>query len=48
METRNKLRDLMTKIDCSEELENVLEEVLSNTASLESIAKELQVEDTEK
>lgn len=48
METRNKLRDLMTKIDRSEELENVLEEVLSNTASLESIAKELQVEDTEK
>ena len=48
METRNKLRDLMTKIDRSEELENVLEEVLSNTASLESIAKELQVEDAEK
>ena len=46
METRNKLRDLMTKIDRSEELENVLEEVLSNTASLESIAKDLQVEDT--
>ena len=45
METRNKLRDLMTKIDRSEELENVLEEVLSNTESLESIAKELQVED---
>ncbi|WP_404343646.1 type VI secretion system contractile sheath small subunit [Pseudoalteromonas mariniglutinosa] len=48
METRNKLRDLMTKIDRSEELENVLEEVLSNTASLDSIAKELNVEGTEK
>ena len=48
METRNKLRDLMTKIDRSEDLENVLEEVLSNTASLESMAKELQVEDAEK
>ncbi len=48
METRNKLRDLMTKIDRSEELENVLEEVLSNTASLDSIAKELKVEESEK
>ena len=48
METRNKLRDLMTKIDRSEELENVLEEVLSNTTSLDSIAKELKVEETEK
>tara|TARA_Y100000782_G_scaffold110646_1_gene137415 strand:- start:10271 stop:10774 length:504 start_codon:yes stop_codon:yes gene_type:complete len=48
METRNKLRDLMTKIDRSEELENVLEEVLSNTASLDSIAKELKVEGSEK
>ncbi|MBD56264.1 type VI secretion system contractile sheath small subunit [Pseudoalteromonas sp. SSMSWG5] len=48
METRNKLRDLMTKIDRSEELENVLEEVLSNTASLDSIAKELKLEESEK
>jgi type VI secretion system protein ImpB len=48
METRNKLRDLMTKIDRSEELENVLEEVLSNTASLDTIAKELKIEETEK
>ncbi|QUX92122.1 type VI secretion system contractile sheath small subunit [Marinomonas sp. A3A] len=48
METRNKLRDLMTKIDRSEELENVLEEVLSNTASLESMAKDLSIEGTEK
>jgi len=48
METRNKLRDLMTKIDRSEELENVLEEVLSNTSSLDTIAKELKIEETEK
>jgi len=48
METRNKLRDLMTKVDRSEELENVLEEVLSNTANLDSIAKELKIEETEK
>ncbi len=38
----------MTKIDRSEELENVLEEVLSNTSSLDSIAKELKLEETEK
>ncbi|MBJ7554755.1 type VI secretion system contractile sheath small subunit [Marinomonas spartinae] len=48
METRNKLRDLMTKIDRSEELENVLEEVLSNTASLEAMAKELSIEEEDK
>ena len=48
METRNKLRDLMTKIDRSEELENVLEEVLSNTANLDSMAKELNLEETDK
>ncbi|MEG3759808.1 type VI secretion system contractile sheath small subunit [Pseudoalteromonas carrageenovora] len=48
METRNKLRDLMTKIDRSEELENVLEEVLSNTESLDSIAKDLKIEETDK
>jgi type VI secretion system protein ImpB len=29
MATRNKLRDLMTKIDRSEELENILERVLN-------------------
>ncbi|SBS34775.1 hypothetical protein MSP8887_03252 [Marinomonas spartinae] len=48
METRNKLRDLMTKIDRSEELENVLEEVLSNTTSLEAMAKELSIEEEDK
>jgi type VI secretion system protein ImpB len=41
METRNKLRDLMTKVDRSEDLENILEEVLNNTDSLEKLAGEL-------
>ncbi|SMF29879.1 type VI secretion system protein ImpB [Alteromonadaceae bacterium Bs31] len=41
METRNKLRDLLTKADRSEELENILEEVLSNTDSLSSLSSEL-------
>lgn len=43
METRNKLRDLMTKADRSEELENVLEEVLSNTDALAKLSGELGV-----
>lgn len=44
METRNKLRDLLTKADRSEELESVLEEVLSNTDALASLSGELGVE----
>ncbi|KJY94491.1 MULTISPECIES: type VI secretion system contractile sheath small subunit [Pseudoalteromonas] len=47
MDTRNKLRDLMTKVDRSEELENILEDVLSNTQSLDKLAKELDVEEKE-
>lgn len=41
LETRNKLRDLLTKADRSEELENILEEVLSNTENLQSLSNEL-------
>ena len=41
METRNKLRDLLTKADRSEDLENLLEEVLSNADSLASLQGEL-------
>ncbi|WP_028865924.1 type VI secretion system contractile sheath small subunit [Psychromonas aquimarina] len=44
MDTRNKLRDLMTKIDRSEDLENILEDVLNNTASLDQLASELKIE----
>ena len=44
METRNKLRDLMTKVDRSEDLENILEEVLNNTTSLDKLASELNIE----
>ncbi|MDW2459523.1 type VI secretion system contractile sheath small subunit, partial [Vibrio sp. 1249-1] len=43
METRNKLRDLMTKVDRSEELENILEEVLNNTDNLAKLAGELDL-----
>lgn len=38
---RNKLRDLMSKVDRSEELENLLEEVLQNTDKLNALAGEL-------
>jgi type VI secretion system protein ImpB len=41
METRNKLRDLLSKADRSEELENLLEQVLSNTDALASLQSEL-------
>jgi len=41
METRNKLRDLMTKVDRSEELENLLETVLNNTNDLQRLSDEL-------
>ncbi|WP_281558720.1 type VI secretion system contractile sheath small subunit [Thalassomonas sp. RHCl1] len=43
MDTRNKLRDLMTKVDRSEDLENILEDVLSNTTSLDQLADELDL-----
>jgi type VI secretion system protein ImpB len=41
LETRDKLRDLLTKIDRSEDLENVLEEVLENTERLKQFSGEL-------
>ena len=44
LETRNKLRDLLTKADRSEELENVLEDVLSSMDKLETLGKELGVD----
>lgn len=47
METRNKLRDLMTKVDRSEELEELLERVLSNSEELNSLNSELGTKDGE-
>jgi type VI secretion system protein ImpB len=41
LETRDKLRDLMTKVDRSEELESVLERVLKNTDELKRLSSEL-------
>ena len=47
METRNKLRDLLTKADRSEDLESILEDVLSNTAALSSLSSELGIDGSE-
>lgn len=41
MDTRNKLRDLMTKIDRSEELEGLMEKVLQNNNDLNALAEAL-------
>lgn len=41
METRNKLRDLLTKADRSEELESLLEKVLQSTDDMEQLSQEL-------
>ncbi len=41
LETRNKLRDLMTKVDVSEEMESLLEQVLQNSDELEKLNAEL-------
>ena len=44
LETRNKLRDLLTKVDRSEALESELEQVLKNTEALQRMAGELGIE----
>ena len=44
METRNQLRDLMTKVDRSDQLEKVLERVLQSTDDLKKMGNDLGVE----
>lgn len=41
LETRNKLRDLMSKVDRSEQLESLLEQILKNEGELKSLSGEL-------
>ena len=41
LETRGKLRDLMSKVDRSEELEGLLEQVLKNEGELKSLGEQL-------
>ena len=42
METRNKLRDLLTKVDRSENLEGLLEQILQNPEQLEKLKAHLK------
>ncbi len=43
LETRDRLRDLLTKVDRSQDLENVLEQVLANTEELKKLSADLGV-----
>jgi type VI secretion system protein ImpB len=43
LETRDKLRDLLTKVDRSDDLENVLERVLQNSEELKRLSNELGI-----
>ena len=47
METRAKLRDLMSKVDRSEELEGLLEKVLQNESELKSLSSQLGLDKKE-
>ena len=47
LEARNKLRDLMSKADRSEELEGILEDILQNTDKVASISSELGLDKKE-
>ena len=47
LETREKLRDLMSKADRSQELENLLEQVLRSQDDLKSLSGELSSKKTE-
>jgi type VI secretion system protein ImpB len=43
LETRDKLRDLLTKVDRSDDLESVLERVLQNSDDLKRLSSELGI-----
>ncbi|MBU6448965.1 MAG: type VI secretion system contractile sheath small subunit [Rhodospirillales bacterium] len=47
LETRNKLRDLLSKADRSEELESLLEQVLQNDAELKGLSAQLGLDKKE-
>ena len=47
LETRNKLRDLMSKVDRSEQLANLLEQILKNEGELKSMSDELGLDKQE-
>jgi type VI secretion system protein ImpB len=45
LETHDKLRDLLTKVDRSEDLEGILERVLQSTDELKKLSSDLGVQD---
>jgi len=45
LDTRNKLRDLLTKADRSEDLEAILEDVLNSTDAIAALSSELGIKD---
>jgi type VI secretion system protein ImpB len=47
LETRNKLRDLMSKADRSDELESLLEKALQNDVELKQLSSELGIDKKE-
>jgi type VI secretion system protein ImpB len=47
LDTRDKLRDLLNKIDRSEDLEEVLEQVLQNTEDLKKFSTELGISESD-
>jgi type VI secretion system protein ImpB len=47
LDTRNKLRDLMSKVDRSEKLESLLEQILTNESELKSLSDQLGLEKKE-
>ena len=47
LDTRNQLRDLMTKVDRSTDLEDLLEKVLQNKSDLDKLSSELGIETPE-
>jgi type VI secretion system protein ImpB len=44
LETRNKLRDLLTKVDRSDDLESLLEQVLKNTEQIKKLSSEMGIQ----
>ncbi|MGO8744498.1 MAG: type VI secretion system contractile sheath small subunit [Thermoguttaceae bacterium] len=48
LETRDKLRDLLTKVDRSQDLEGLLEQVLQNDEQLKKLSADLGVESNSK
>lgn len=47
LETRNKLRDLLSKADRSEELENLLEQILQSDSEIKALSEQLGMDKKE-